>query len=121
MFRHTELDKPRKDKRHERMEATAKATAGVAAKEAEAARRFADERRKGFDEGFEQGVAFAREVAEEAARATAEEAKQQKAAQETRHAATQRFGHHTSWLIWDATRGCGVPPRQQSREAIARS
>jgi hypothetical protein len=101
-FRHTDLDKPKKEKQNDARGAATE----VAAKEAEAARRYAaEERRKGYDEGFEQGaarekakaegfeqgVAFAREFAKQAARATAEEGELRKAATETRKAAEERL------------------------------
>jgi hypothetical protein len=101
-FRHTDLDKPKKEKQNDATGAAAE----VAAKEAEAAWRYAaEERRKGYDEGFkhgaalekakaegfEQGVAFARDCAEQAARATAEEGEQRKAATESRKAAEERL------------------------------
>jgi hypothetical protein len=98
-FRHTDLDKPRKEKHND----ASGAAAEVAAKEA---RRYAaEERRKGYDEGFEQGVAlekakaegfeqgvaFARDCAKQAARATAEEGEQRKAATESRKVAEERL------------------------------
>jgi hypothetical protein len=101
-FRHTDLDKPKKEKQNDARGAAAE----VAAKEAEAAWRYAaEERRKGYDEGFEhgaafekakaegfeQGVAFARDCAKQAARATAEEGEQRKAATESRKAAEERL------------------------------